>query len=162
MNAWVDVHGTQAERKTLMESLPSLPVGDAWVWSPGWSTDGGIFERIRTLPIETFDSGATPKPGERRVEPKHLAEVDLEAVRAQMAATIERAKLDDPKALRKRIAELEALAKQLERRSAQAVACKRAHMTLPMLSTSAVQQFALQIQELGQRTNSAVVGCSTR
>jgi hypothetical protein len=38
MNAWIDVHGTPEQRKTLMESLPSLPVGDAWFWSPGWPT----------------------------------------------------------------------------------------------------------------------------
>jgi hypothetical protein len=107
MNAWIDVHGSPAERKTLMASLPSLPVGDAWVWSPGWPTEGGIFSRIHTLPIETFDSGATPKPGETRVEPKRVADVDLDKVRQQMAATIERAKQDDPKELRKRIGELE-------------------------------------------------------
>jgi hypothetical protein len=109
MNAWIDVHGEPEQRKTLMESLPSLPVGDAWVWSPGWPTNDGIFQRIHTLPIETFDSGATPKPGERRLVPKTVADVDLEAVRKQMAETIERAKADDPRVLRKRIAELEQL-----------------------------------------------------
>lgn len=107
LNAWVDVHGTPEQRKTLMATLPSLPVGDAWVWSPGWPTDAGIFQRMHTLPIETFDSGATPKPGQKRVDPKRMADVDLEAVRTQMAATIERAKADDPKELRKRVAELE-------------------------------------------------------
>jgi len=63
MNAWIDVHGTPGQRKTLMDSLPSLPTGDAWVWSPGWPTGDGIFSRSHVLPIETFDSGATPKPG---------------------------------------------------------------------------------------------------
>lgn len=110
MNAWIDVHGEPEQRKTLMASLPALPVGDAWVWSPGWPTDRGIFQRIHTLPIETFDSGATPKPGQKRVEPKRMADVDLEAVRTQMAATIERAKADDPKELRAQVA---ALKKQL-------------------------------------------------
>lgn len=107
MNAWIDVHGEPAQRKTLMDSLPSLPVGDAWVWSPGWPTDRGIFQRIHTAPIQTFDSGATPKPGQKRSEPKTVAEVDLDAVRRQMAATIERAKADDPRELRRRIAEIE-------------------------------------------------------
>jgi len=62
---------------------------------------------VRRCTISTFDSGATPKQGERRIVPKKAADVDLEAVRRQMAETIERAKQDDPKALRKRIAELE-------------------------------------------------------
>jgi len=107
MKEWIDVHGEEAERKVLMESLPSLPVGDAWFWSPGWPTNDGIFQRVHVLPIETFDSGATPKPGEKRHEPKMVAEVDLDALKRQMAATIEKAKADDPKELRKKIAELE-------------------------------------------------------
>ncbi|HXE83687.1 MAG TPA: hypothetical protein VN513_10210, partial [Gemmatimonadales bacterium] len=88
------------------------PQGDAWFWSPGWPTATGIFTRVHVLPIETFDSGATPKAGEQRVEPKRAADVDLEALRRQMAATIEKAKADDPKELRRRIAQLEAEARK--------------------------------------------------
>lgn len=107
LDAWIDVHGTPEERRELMASLPSLPLGDSWVWSPGWPTDKGIFKRTHTLPIETFDSGATPKPGEKRREPKKLAAIDIAVVSRQMADTIERSKADDPKVLRARIAELE-------------------------------------------------------
>lgn len=107
IESWIDVHGTRAQRDKLMESLPALPQGDAWWWSPGWPTAEGIFERKRSYPIDTFDSGATPKVGEKRREPKKLADVDLEALKRQMADTIERAKAEDPKALRKRVAELE-------------------------------------------------------
>jgi uncharacterized protein len=77
------------------------------VWSPGWPTADGIFKRVSVCPIETFDSGATPKPGEKRKEPKNVADVDLDALRKTMAATIERAKENDPKILKRRIAELE-------------------------------------------------------
>lgn len=105
MNAWIDVHGTLEQKKTLMASLPALPVGDAWVWSPGWPTTDGIFKRVHILPIETFDSGASPKPGAKPVEPKKAADVDLEALTRQMSATIEKAKADDPKALRRQLAE---------------------------------------------------------
>jgi uncharacterized protein len=107
MNAWIDVHGTPEQRKTLMESLPSLPVGDAWFWSPGWPTTDGIFKRTHVLPIETFDSGKSPEPGVKPVEPKNLADVDLDALKGQMAATIEKAKADNPIRLRARIVELE-------------------------------------------------------
>lgn len=115
LDAWIDVHGTTEQRRELMESLPSLPVGDAWVWSPGWPTVDGIFDRVHVLPIETFDSGSTPKPGEKRVEPRSMADVDLAALRAQMSGTIERAKADDPKELRKRIADLTKRIGELER-----------------------------------------------
>jgi hypothetical protein len=106
MKSWIDVHGDEAQGRELMESLPSLPTGDAWVWSPGWPTADGIFKRVHVLPIETFDSGATPKPGEQRREPKQVADVDLDALKRQMAATIEKAKADDPRELRKQIADL--------------------------------------------------------
>lgn len=107
INAWIDVHGTEQQRRKLMDTLPSLPIGDAWVWSPGWPTAKGIFQRIHALPIETFDSGATPRPGQKRVEPKTLAQVDLDALRRHMSELLERAAADDPKKLRARIAELE-------------------------------------------------------
>jgi hypothetical protein len=107
MDAWIEVHGTPEQRAQLMESLPSLPTGDAWFWSPGWPTGAGIFRRVHVLPIETFDSGATPEPGKKPVEPKNLADVDLGALERRMAETIARSKADDPRELRKRIAELE-------------------------------------------------------
>ncbi len=111
MNAWIEVHGEPEQQKILMESLPSLPVGDAWFWSPGWPTNEGIFKRVHVLPIETFDSGATPEVGKKPVEPKNLADIDINILKRQMAATIEKVKQDDPKALRRRIAELELEAK---------------------------------------------------
>lgn len=104
LDAWVEVHGEQDQRATLMASLPSLPVGDAWFWSPGWPTTHGIFKRVHVSPIETFDSGASPKAGEKRVEPKNLADVDLGALTKKMADTMERAKADDPRELRKQLA----------------------------------------------------------
>jgi len=106
-NDWIEVHGTPEQQKILMESLPSLPTGDAWFWSPGWPTEEGIFQRSHVLPITTFDSGATPKPGEKRIQPKKAAEVDLDALRRQMADTIERTKQNDPVELKKRIRQLE-------------------------------------------------------
>ena len=50
-------------------------------------------------------SGASPKAGEKRVEPKNLADVDMGALKRQMSATIEKAKADDPKELRRQLKE---------------------------------------------------------
>lgn len=141
MDAWIDVHGTVEQRAELMASLPSLPRGDAWVWSPGWPTDGGIFQRVHVAPIETFDSGATPKPGERRVEPKKRADVDLAALRRQMAATIEKAKASDPALLRKRVAELEReLAKKPPAPSGQADSLKIRRVEVPVIKPAELKR----------------------
>lgn len=115
MKAWIDVHGTIEQGKEMMDSLPSLPTGDAWFWSPGWPTDQGIFVRAHVLPIATFDSGATPKPGERKIVPKTAADVDLGALQKQMAATIEKAKAEDPKLLKKEIDQLKRKIVDLEK-----------------------------------------------
>jgi len=107
MNAWIVQHGTEEQKQTLMASLPSLPIGDAWFWSPGWPDAEGIFKRVHVAPIETFDSGRTPKPGEKRVEPKNLADIDIEVLKRQMKDLVVRAKENDPAELRKKIRELE-------------------------------------------------------
>jgi uncharacterized protein len=105
----------------LFESLPSLPVGDAWVWSPGWPSVDGIFQRVHVDPIETFDSGATPKVGQRITPPKSVADVDIGALKDLFASSIARAKADDPRELRKRIAQLERLLDGEARRQLQPV-----------------------------------------
>mgnify|MGYP001612667405 FL=1 len=108
LDEWIKKHGEPEKRAQLMAAIAKLPRGTAWFWAPGWPDENGIFRQVRILPIETFDSGATPKPGERRVMPKTVADVDLEAFRKEMAATLEKAKAADPKELRARIHQLEA------------------------------------------------------
>jgi uncharacterized protein len=104
IDAWLRVPGTPEQRDELMASLPSLPIGTAWVWSPGWLD---VFQRVRIRSKQTFDSSATPKVGAVRREPKRLAPVDLERLRTRLAGTIAKVQADDPRELRRRIAALE-------------------------------------------------------
>ena len=104
---WIKKHGQADKRAQVMDSIAALARGSAWVWAPGWPTERGLFKLVDISLCTTFDSGQTPKPGEKRVLPKTVADVDLDAFREAMAATIEKAKADDPKSLRARIAELE-------------------------------------------------------
>jgi uncharacterized protein len=112
---WVNVHADPDTAKEMIDSLPSLAVGEAWFWSPGWAD---LFKRVKVRARETFDSGATPKAGEAPKRPKHLTEIDLNALGDQIKATVEKAKADDPRELRKRIAELE---RKLRERPAETV-----------------------------------------
>jgi hypothetical protein len=91
------------DERGVIESLQALPTGTAWVWSPL----RGILEKVAIRRIRTFDTYATPKPGEVRREPKARAELDLAALGEQTKATVERAKADDPRELKKQIAELQ-------------------------------------------------------
>lgn len=109
---WIDVHAEVAESKEVIKSLPSLPIGEGWLWSPGWLS---ILRRIKIRKRETFDSSATPKPGQTIKEPRTLAQVNLDALGEQIKATVERAKANDPKALKRLLAEKDKRIAQLER-----------------------------------------------
>jgi hypothetical protein len=105
---WVKAQGELDKAAEVVDSLPGLQNGEAWWWAP----EIGLLEQVKVRQARTFDSSPTPRRGERTRAPKTVADVDLEAVRERMAATIERAKAEDPKELRKRIRELERQLKQ--------------------------------------------------
>ncbi len=102
--AWVRHYLTaKGQLEEFTKTLPSLAVGEMWFWSPGWL---GSFSRGQVLPRRTYDSSSTPEPG-AALKQIVLAPVDLDALSAQIRATVERAKADDPKELKKQIAELQ-------------------------------------------------------
>src|SRR6185437_6264128 len=101
---WVDVHSDPAVAKEMMQSLPSLPIGTAWFWAPG----SELMQRTKVRQRETFDSSATPKPGQRVKAPKALATVDIEKLGAEISATVLRAKENSPAELKTKIRKLEA------------------------------------------------------
>lgn len=99
---WIEIKDEKDEAGVI-PSLPDLPTGTAWVWAPL----RGILQKVQIRRIRTFDSYRHPKAGETLVEPTVRRELDLAALGAQIAATVEKAKADDPAELRKRIRELE-------------------------------------------------------
>lgn len=104
INEWVSLHATEDEAKAVKGSLASLPTGTGWVWSPGWL---GTLVKVAFRRVTTFDSSATPKIGQRVTTPTARADIDLAALGEEIAATVERVKEEDPKALRRRIVDLE-------------------------------------------------------
>lgn len=106
---WINVNADQDDTtaREVISSLPSLAIGEGWVWSPGFLR---ILERTTFPMFSTFDSHATPKPGQTRVVPKKRADIDLDKLGAEIAATRERAHDNDPRALR---AEIHSLREQL-------------------------------------------------
>lgn len=48
---WVEYHSAEGDFTKFMDSLPSLPKGEGWIWSPEFM---GIFERIKIRKRETF------------------------------------------------------------------------------------------------------------
>jgi hypothetical protein len=130
IEAWVKYHDTD---ETLLASLSGLGPGEGWVWSPQFlnTMSRHQFHRRRT-----FDSGATPKNlrGKDAKPAATLADVDLGAIQTQMAATIERAKQDDPKELRRLLAEKDRRIRELERATPPPASRDSAKREVPVLT----------------------------
>lgn len=114
---WLGGHVTKDKIKVAIEQIRSLEVGQCMVVSPGWLKHEGI---ITVRERETFDSSATPKAGERqRKVSGNAAKPDLAKYATRMQETIEKAKADDPKALRAELATVKAQLNQEQKKVAQ-------------------------------------------
>jgi hypothetical protein len=103
---WLGEHVEKERIKELASTVRSLERGHALIVSPGWLKFEGVVKiRMR----ETFNSSATVKHGERqRTARGEGAKPDLAKIRERMAVFVERAKAEDPRELRKTIADLRA------------------------------------------------------
>lgn len=89
------------------ESLSSLPDGTGWLCSGS----ARIFEKVAFPKFKTYDNTKTPTGDGAEVAVKS-APVDQDELRELIGDAVKTAEADDPKALRKRIAELERAATQ--------------------------------------------------
>jgi hypothetical protein len=85
IGAWIEGQADRQEGKRILGDLPRLQRVEGYLWAPGHS----LLERVSFPPIRTFDSSRTPKRGERLAIPHALAEVDLSAIVAALAAAAE-------------------------------------------------------------------------
>jgi hypothetical protein len=99
---WIDGCPDQDKGKEVLRSLASLKRGEAWVWSP--EIDFGP-TRLQFPLFATYDS-FKPPTGETAGKLKGWAAVDLDEVKAKLAAVVEDAKANDPAALKAEIARL--------------------------------------------------------
>lgn len=51
LQEWVEAHGTEEDFNSFMSSLPSLPTGEGWIWSPEWLDK---FEKVKIRQRETL------------------------------------------------------------------------------------------------------------
>jgi uncharacterized protein len=123
VDEWLKHAGDEDRRQEALAELPRLETGQAVVWSP----HSDLFRTVTVAKRRTFDSSATPKAGKRVKQPKTRADVDLDAVRAQMAETVERAEARDPKKLQVRVRRLE---KELARQTALAANAEKGQEAL--------------------------------
>lgn len=100
VEAWIEDNASEAKAREIISSLATLKTGQGWIWAPELS----VLERVTFPKIKTFDSGRAPDGSEPAA--KVLAPIDRDAIAAKLTAVSATALADDPKALRKEIADL--------------------------------------------------------
>jgi hypothetical protein len=131
-------HHAKARLAEVASTIAELQDGEAWVMSPKLLR---VFDRYQIRDRETFNSSATPEPGEEPVVPKRLAKPDLAVLQEKMRDTIERAKANDPAALRRALAEKDRRLADLEssvRRLAVAPPAKEKRVEVPVLKDAQI------------------------
>jgi hypothetical protein len=80
---WIGEWADKDQGKEITASLPSLPTGDAWVWSP----ESGFLKRVHFPLARTYDSSKAPIAGEDGPELKPLDLASVNALLEQAAAS---------------------------------------------------------------------------
>lgn len=101
IEGWISERGLKEDLDAV---LPQLKVGQAHIWSPVWLDINATYHISAK---ETFAAGTTPKVGAAQVKTISLAPLEMEQLAKDMAATVQRAKENDPKELKRRIRQLE-------------------------------------------------------
>lgn len=141
LEEWVQEAG--ADRK-LVGELPGLGQGEGYVWSPSWLR---IFHRVRFGKKVTFDASATPEVG-KATKAATLAAVDVDALRADLAEVVKAAEADDPKALKRRVAELERQAQKGKSIESLAMTLPPKPVEVPVLPIETLHRFEQKADHL--------------
>lgn len=152
---WLGDHVEKGKLKILSDEVRKLPRGSALVVSPGWlEVERVVAIRMRS----TFDSSATPKPGEKvRRAHGEGAKPNLDRIREKMAATITRAKLEDPKELKALVVRLEKEIAALKAQRALQVS-KVERITVPMFDKEAFEALRREVADQIVLANGNVKG----
>lgn len=147
---WVAQHAEEGQARQVRQSLPALPVGQAWVWSPEWL---GVTQHITVRRRRTFDSSATPKAGARRNTASTWAPVDVEGLRRQLDDST--TGVEDDSAAPPASREIERLRRELATERARAP--QIVQVDVPVLKTedvdaltSAVEQLRAFVESIGR------------
>jgi hypothetical protein len=99
---WIDGCPDRDKGREVLESLATMPRGEAWVWSP---EIGFGPARVKFPKFSTFDSFAAPTGADQN-KLKGWADIDLDEVTAKLQTVVDEAKANDPRELKKQVADL--------------------------------------------------------
>lgn len=130
----------------LLDELPRLETGWAFLWSPSRLR---LLKRVHVTRKHTFDSTATPKAGQRRIKAT-VTPLDLTQLRDAMHALQERTASEDPVALRRKVSEQQRQIAELQRQLTERPAAAPERVEVPMVDAATlgrIEQATRAIQE---------------
>lgn len=164
LDEWVQEAG--ADRK-LVNELPGLGRGEGYVWSPSWLRK---FEKVKFAKKTTFDASATPEVG-KLAKAALVSTVDIEALRESLQEVVAQSEKTDPKALQRRVRELERELQQAERArvAAAAVEAQASALAQPQglpesaqKEISSLRETVSQLQQEADAMAAQLVRCKER
>lgn len=105
LKEWVEAHSAEGDFEKFMVSLPSLPTGEAWIWSPEFLE---VFERIKIRKRETFHPDRE-KLGHKFQMPS-IDQIDIQGFINKFNTEVEQPKKGEEKVVGKKIVETPLLA----------------------------------------------------
>lgn len=105
---WISDNADEKQGREVITSLATLKTGEAWVWAP----ECDLLDRVKFPRIRTFDSSAAPDGSE--AAGVVLAPVDGDTIRDRLGKIAAETLANDPKELRKKVAELERQVRDLK------------------------------------------------
>lgn len=150
LGKWLDI-GSVSASKPIMESLPTLPQGDCWVWTAG----SNVPVRVHVPEKSTFH------PNRRATDPAHQAKVynalDVSAFVTQMSGALEihlqDAKENDPSELKREIARLR---KELTGQFRPAVEVKTERVEVPVIPESEFMVLRETLREIQSKADEII------
>ena len=150
---WIEENASIDEQDEVLTSLATLSDGEAWVWAPALK----VMKRVQVRLRESFDSSATPKPGQKLSPPRKLAEIDKEKLKGRLAAAVEQAKATDPRHLQQRVRELEAqLAKASAAKAPPAAKAEVKRVEVPVIAHADIKLIASAMSVCGKALDRVV------
>lgn len=109
IEAWIEGHADRKETKELLASLAGFQQGHGLLWVPR----DGILKTMRFPANVTFDSSRTPRRGEKKRDIK-LKPLNLDKLKERLASVEAETKANDPAALKREIADLQAQLRKVQ------------------------------------------------
>jgi hypothetical protein len=149
---WIKGCGDKDRGKEVLNSLASMPRGEAFVWSP--EIDFGP-KQIQFPMFETFDSFAPPQL-QKKISERGWADVDLNEVKEKMSAVIEEQKANDPRELKKQIAHLKSEMAKVPKQVASEPNIEVHTKEVPILKDSQLSRLEKVAQGLAQLAHAII------